>query len=115
MEYTTRVKLFIEDARTEWIPGAIVCIYDRDRVSRDDLLGTDVTDSYGEATFTFQAAQFLDIDDRVGGALPELYVKVYDSAGSCVISTRGEAEPNSVPPLIRVGIGRELAERHGLI
>ncbi len=115
MEYQTRVKLYVRDSASEWISGAIVCLYDRDRVTRDDHLGTDVTDRYGEATFRFTDEQFLDVDDRVGGSLPELYVRVYDSDGKCVLSTRAEAATNAVPDLIRIPVDRETARRHRLI
>ncbi|HEX7241362.1 MAG TPA: hypothetical protein VF263_13890 [Longimicrobiaceae bacterium] len=115
MEYQTRVKLYVRDSASEWISGAIVCLYDRDRVTRDDHLGTDVTDRYGEATFRFTDEQFLDVDDRVGGSLPELYVRVYDSDGKCVLSTRAEAAANAVPDLIRIPVDRETARRHRLI
>lgn len=115
MEYRTRVKLYVADAPTEWISCAIVCLYDRDRLSRDDHLGINVTDVYGEASFRFTDEEFLDVDDRIGGVLPELYVKVFDSAGECVVSTRAGAARNAVPELIRVPVERELARRHGLI
>lgn len=115
MEHETKVKLFVDGAPSEWISCAIVCLYDRDRISRDDQLGMNVTNVYGEATFRFTDAEFLDVDDRIGGALPELYVKVFDSEGNCVVSTRGEAVRNAVPDLIRIPIDRELARRHGLI
>ncbi len=115
MEHETKVKLFVDGAPSEWISCAIVCLYDRDRISRDDHLGMNVTDMYGEATFRFTDAEFLDVDDRIGGALPELYVKVFDSEGNCVVSTRAEAVRNAVPELIRIPIDRELARRHGLI
>lgn len=115
MEYQTRVKLFVADAATEWISGAIVCLYDRDRISRDDHLGTDVTDVYGEATFRYTAEQFMDVDDRIGGSLPELYVMVYDSDGRCVLSTRAGAAVNAAPDLLRVPIPRDLAVQHKLI
>ncbi|MBW3631138.1 MAG: hypothetical protein KY464_17845 [Gemmatimonadetes bacterium] len=115
MRYETKVKLFVEEDPGEWIACAIVCLYDRDRLSPDDQLGMDVTDSYGEATFRFTEDDFLDFDDRVGGALPELYVRVYDSAGECVVSTRGGAERNAIPTLIRIPVARELAKKHGLI
>ena len=115
MEYQTRVKLFVEEAPTEWIACAIVCLYDRDRVSRDDHLGMDITDSYGEATFRFSADEFLDVDDHLGGDLPELYVRVYDSAGQCVLSTRADAARNAIPDLIRIPVPRDLAREHGLI
>ena len=115
MNYETRVKLFVEEAPTEWISCAIVCLYDRDRLSKDDHLGMDITDSFGEATFRFSDEDFLDFDDRVGGTLPELYVRVYDSAGDCVLSTRAGAERNTIPQLIRIPIPRELASKHGLL
>lgn len=115
MDYETKVKVFVEDAPTEWIGCAVVCLYDRDRVSRDDQLGMSITNTYGEAVFRFATHEFLDVDDRVGGALPELYVKVYDPDGECVVSTRAAAERNSVPDLIQVPIARETALRHRLI
>ena len=115
MPHETTVKLFVEDAPTEWIACAIVCLYDRDRLSRDDHLGMDITNSFGEATFRFADDEFLDVDDRIGGALPELYVRVFDSAGECVLSTRADAERNSIPSLIRIPVSRETARRHGLI
>lgn len=115
MDHSTTVKLFIEDDPTEWISGALVCLYDRDRISRDDHLGTNVTNTYGEATFRFTTDEFLDIDDRLGGALPELYVDVFDSRGDRVLSTRSTARRNEVPDLIRIPIERAIAVRHGLI
>lgn len=115
MEYQTKVKLFIEDSPTEWIACAIVCLYDRDRLSRDDHLGMDITDIYGEATFSFSNAEFADVDERLGGPLPELYVKVFDTDGECVLSTRSQAVRNAVPNLIRIPIRREVAKRHHLI
>ena len=115
MEYETKVKLFIEDSPREAVSCAIVCLYDRDRLSRDDHLGMDITDAYGEATFRFSDDDFLDVDDRLGGNLPELYVRVYDSAGKCIFSTRADAARNTIPNLIRVPLDRELARQHGLI
>ena len=109
------MKLFVDGSAGEWIVGAIVCLYDRDRLSRDDLLGTDSTDVYGEATFHFSADQFLDMDDRMGGDLPELYVKVFGPDGACIVSTRANAIRNSVPDLIRIPIARNLARQHRLI
>jgi len=115
MEYETKVKLFVDGAPSEWIACAIVCLYDRDRLSSDDALGMNVTNAYGEATFRFREDEFLDLDDRIGGKLPELYVKVFDSEGNCVVTTRAEARRNAVPDLIRIPIDRELARRHRLV
>jgi hypothetical protein len=115
MVYETKIKLFVAESPAEWIASAIVCLFDRDRLSSDDQLGMEITDTFGEATFRFAAADFLDVDDRIGGALPELYVRVYDSAGECVLTTRAGAERNAVPELIRIPVDRALAERHRLI
>ena len=67
MEYTTTVKLFVDGTAGEWLACAIVYLYDRDIVSRDDFLGMGITNEYGEATFTFHRDGFADIDDRIGG------------------------------------------------
>src|SRR5690606_18762956 len=98
-----------------WIACAIVYLYDRDRLSADDHLGMSITNTYGEATFRFSADDYVDVDDRLGGHLPELYVKVFDAKGECVHSSRAEAVPNSVPSLIRIGISRKVAIEHGLL
>ena len=52
-EFETTVKLFVEESPSEWLSCAVVYLYDRDRLSRDDFLGMDITDSYGEARFRF--------------------------------------------------------------
>lgn len=115
MDFETTVKLFVADDPTEWISSVIVCLYDRDRVTRDDHLGMNITNPYGEAVFRFTSDEYMDLDDRLGGSLPELYVKVFDSEGHCVVSTRADAVRNDARTLIQVPIPRELAERHGLI
>lgn len=116
MQHQTTVKLFVEDSSpTQWIGGVIVCLYDRDRVTGDDHLGTNVTNQYGEASFRFGDERLLDLDDRIGGRLPELYVDVVDTQGECVLTTRVSAVRNAVPRLIRVPIDVERARRHGLV
>lgn len=115
MEFQTKVKVFVEGAPSEWIACAVVCLYDRDRISRDDQLGMSITNTYGEALFRFSSDEFLDMDDRLGGRLPELYVRVYGADGECVVSTRAAAAPNTVPELIQVPVSRELARERGLI
>jgi hypothetical protein len=115
MQFETTVKLFVADSPSEWITSAIVCLYDRDRFTRDDHLGMNITNPYGEAVFRYTADDYMDLDDRIGGALPELYVKVFDTDGNCVLSTRADAERNAAPALIRIPVDRELAERHHLI
>jgi hypothetical protein len=115
VQYNTRVKLFVEGSPSEWLACAIVYLYDRDRVSRDDFLGMEITNEYGEATFNFRAGEFIDVDDRVGGALPELYIKVYGRDDRLMLSTRAVARRNEVPSLIRIGVDRALAKEHGLL
>lgn len=115
MEYSTTVKLFVDEAPTEWLACAIVYLYDRDRMSRDDFLGMEITNEYGEATFHFHRDQFVDVDDRVGGPLPELYIKVYGRDDRFMLSTRAVARRNEVPRLIRIGVARALARDHGLL
>ena len=115
MEFETKVKLFVDGSPAEWIACAVVYLYDRDRLSKDDFLGMDITDQYGEATFRFHSDQFADVDERLGGALPELYVKVYGRDDELVLTTRARARRNVVPDLIRVAVDREAARRHGLL
>ena len=115
VQYTTTVKLFVEGSPAEWLPCAIVYLYDRDRVSQDDFLGMEITNEYGEATFHFRAREFVDVDDRLGGALPELYIKVFGRDDRFMLSTRAVARRNEVPSLIRIGVDREMAKEHGLL
>jgi hypothetical protein len=115
VEYHTKVKLFVEGSPSEWISCAIVYLYDRDRLTRDDHLGMNITNVYGEASFSFTDADFLDLDERIGGSLPELYVRVFDAEARCVFSTRARAQRNEVPALIPVPIPRALAVEHGLL
>ena len=115
VQYTTTVKLFVEGSPAEWLPCAIVYLYDRDRVSKDDFLGMEITNEYGEATFHFRAREFVDVDDRLGGALPELYSKVFGRDDRFMLSTRAVARRNEVPSLIRIGVDREMAKEHGLL
>jgi hypothetical protein len=114
-EFETTVKLYVEESPSEWLSCAVVYLYDRDRLSRDDFLGMDITDSYGEARFRFSATQFLDFDDRVAGPLPELFVKIFGRDDRLMMTTRATAARNKVPSLIRVAIPRDLAVEHGLL
>jgi len=119
VEYTTTVKLFVDGTAGEWLACAIVYLYDRDIVSRDDFLGMGITNEYGEASFTFHRDGFADIDDRIGGPLgepmPELYIKVFGRDDRLMLSTRALAQRNQIPRLIRVGVPRDLAREHGLL
>ncbi|HEV2146859.1 MAG TPA: hypothetical protein VGR37_05540 [Longimicrobiaceae bacterium] len=115
MYFTTIVKLTVDDESSQPIRGVKVALFDRDRLSRDDHLGSATTDENGEARFQYSAAQFDDLDERIGGAFPELYAVVSDAADKQVISTRAEALNNSAPKHIAVRIARDVALRHSLL
>ena len=115
VQYSTTVKLYVEDAPNEWLSCAIVYLYDRDRLTPDDFLGMEMTNEYGEATFHFRRSDYMDIDERMGGELPELYIRVYGRDDRFMLSTRSLARRNEVTRLIRIGVERELAREHGLV
>lgn len=115
MKYQTKVRVYVQGEPRESVACAIIHLCDRDRLTPDDLLGMDITDTYGEASFSFTETEFLDLDDHLGGALPELYVKVFDRHGDCVFSSRTDAVRNAVPEIIEVEVPREIASRHQLI
>lgn len=115
IQYSTTIKLFVDGSPNEWLSCAIVYLYDRDRISRDDFLGMEITNEFGEASFSFRSGEFTDVDDRVGGVLPELYIKVFGRDDRLVLSTRAVARRNEVPSLIRIGVDRDLAREHGLL
>lgn len=109
----TTVKLILADSR-EPLAGVRVQLWDRDRITPDDLLGTQVTDSAGEACFDYETEKYLDLDDRLGGHAPELYVVVLDTREAPVLSTRTEAAGNSHRRRMTVPVERAMAERAGL-
>ncbi len=115
MHFSTLVKLVLEESPSEGVPGVRLCLYDRDRLSRDDLLGSETTDVKGEVCIHFSSEQFSDLDEWVGGDFPELYVAVCDAAGEHVFTTRSAAESNTAPRHMTVRIPRDVAERHELI
>ena len=79
MRYTTVVKV-VEEGSNRPLQGLHVSLFDRDTVSRDDLLGSGETDAGGEVRFDYNSEHFVDMDDRVGGVFPELYAVVYRPA-----------------------------------
>lgn len=115
MYFTTTVRVAVDDDSSQPIAGAKVALFDRDRLTRDDLLGSAVTDERGEARFQYSADQFTDVDETVGGAFPELYAVVTDPQEEQVVSTRAEAQPNSAPKYINIRIARDVAIRHQLL
>lgn len=116
MYFTTTVRLAVDDGSSEPIRGVKVALFDRDRLSRDDLLGSGTTDENGEARFQFSTEQFSnDADERMGGMFPELYAVVSGPNDEQVVSTRAEALPNSAPKYISIRIARDVAVRHSLL
>lgn len=115
MQYTTTVRLVLEGTPAQPIPGVMVSLYDHDRFGRDDFLGTEMTNTDGEARFRFTSDHFTDVDERLGGVMPDLYAKVFDAQGTEVLCTRAETIFNAPVKQITVPVSRELAERHGLV
>lgn len=89
----TTVKV-VHDGLGDPLPGATVSLYDRDWLTPDDLLGTEITDASGQACFSYPAEAWIDLDDRIGGNAPELYVVVHGCEGEAIVNTRAEAVSN---------------------
>lgn len=115
MQFTTTVRVLTDDSPGAPLSGVKVCLYDHDLFSSDDLLGTELTNAEGEARFQFVPGDFVDLDDRVQGVFPDLYVVVYNQSGERVASTRADRIPNSAPKYINVRIARNTAVQHQLL
>lgn len=103
MHYTTVVKV-VEEGSNRPMAGLHVSLFDRDAFSRDDLLGSADTDAEGEARFDYSSDQFVDLDDRMGGVFPELYVVVYSAEGAQLHSTKADAVDNTPRKFITVSL-----------
>lgn len=115
MEYTTTVQVVTAGPPAAPVPGVRVGLFDRDRFSGDDELGSAVTDANGEAVFRYDYRQFGDVDESLGPSLPDLYAVVYNSRGEEILSTRHTIVPNRPRKRMTVPVARELLEKHGLI
>lgn len=115
--FSTTIRLHLNQEPPLPLPNIPVCLYDRDETNPDDPLGMAVTDADGQATIYYSLSQLADDEDIPGtvDALPELYVAVYDSHGSVVLSTRANAKRNLHIPLIEVSIAPQLALARGLV
>lgn len=118
--FVANVRVLITESEQP-LPGVAVSLYDRDRHSADDLLGTARTDGQGLATIEFSGRSFGDdpsrvIDDSPGrlDLLPDVYVVVHGASGEVVTSTRERVQENQVPGLVTIKIGWEAALEHGL-
>ncbi len=114
MNYATTVRVVAEGSHRP-LPGLRVSLFDHDRFSSDDLLGTGTTDAAGEVEFAYDTRDFADLEDRISGSLPDLYCVVYAADGSRIFSNQGYALDNTPRRLIAVELPAELVERHGLV
>ena len=110
MHFTTTIKLVLKDEPDASLSNVKVGLFDKDTFSKDDALGTAVTDENGEARFQYTTEQFADLDERLGTEFPDLYAVVYDGDDQIVMNTRAE-----VIKRITVAIDRDLASKHRLL
>lgn len=115
MHFSTIVKVALTESVTTGVPGVKISLFDRDRITKDDFLGSGVTDEQGEAQIDYSSEQFVDLDERLTTEMPDLYVIVYDSEEKVVLNTRAETVPNMPRKRITVCVPRELALKHNLI
>jgi hypothetical protein len=92
MFYSTVVKVVREGG--EPLAGVQVSLFDKDKLSKDDLVGTGTTGAGGEVSIRFTSDKFDDLDDQMGGPFPELYAVVHGPDGAPVASTRDDAIDN---------------------
>lgn len=111
MHYSTIVKLVSADNPQQGIAGVKVSLFDRDTFTPDDLLGTGTTDEAGEVRFDYSSSKFVDLDDKVMGIFPELYIMAYDQAGERVVSTRSQSVDNTPRKRIMVPLPAALVAR----
>lgn len=115
MYYTTVVRV-VREGGSQGLPGVRVSLYDRDRFSKDDILGSGDTDAAGEVRIQFNADQFRDIEDQVEslrGSFPDLYAVVHAPDGSNAVTTRAEAIDNLPRRSITVTVPAAVAQQHG--
>jgi hypothetical protein len=114
MHYTTTIRVVLEGSSSP-LSNVKVALYDRDRLSRDDLLGTAHTDTNGEARIQYNTEDFSDIEDSLRNSMPELYAVVYDDKDEVVVSTRSEASENNPRKQVLVRVPQQLAQSHRLV
>ena len=126
MKFTTIVKVELEESKHP-LSGVKVSLFDKDKMSKDDLLGTRTTNNKGKIYFKYDSSKFSDFlgDEATFGwggwgaansFRPDLYVKIYNQKGDVVLSTqvhiRKNAHNNTV---ITIPISESLARQYGLI
>lgn len=111
--YTTVVKV-VDEGTGLPLPSLRVSLFDRDRFSSDDRLGTGTTDAAGEVVFEYTTEQFADLEDRMSGSLPDLYCVVETADGGELFSNKPQALDNTPRRRMEVAIPAEIVARHGL-
>ncbi|HET8654119.1 MAG TPA: hypothetical protein VFL93_01200 [Longimicrobiaceae bacterium] len=115
MRFVTVVKLVLAGSPAGALPNVRVSLFDHDNFSRDDLIGTAMTDARGEARFDYTTESFADLDEKLGAEFPDLYAVAYDAQGREVASTRGDIIPNTARKTITLSIARDVAQQHELL
>ena len=115
MFFSTVVKLVVDEPDAQPISGVKVSLHDRDTFTPDDHLGTAVTDENGEARFEYNSEDFVGIDDRLTGEMPDLYVTVEGPNGDTIHSTRSETISNLPQRQLTVRLSRDLVTQHNLL
>jgi hypothetical protein len=102
MEFVTTVRVLVRETRKP-LANVKVELFDRDEYSPDDSLGVMLTNSFGEATFKYETADFADSvtgadDQQIGlvnrDTIPDLYPVVYNRHDEIVVDQRDEATRN---------------------
>ena len=112
-QYTTVVRV-TDEGTTLPLAGLRVSLFDQDRFSSDDCLGTGTTDSAGEVRFAYSTKDFADLEDRMSGSLPDLYCVVHGADGAEIFTDKPLAVDNTPRQLIEVRLPSALVARHGL-
>lgn len=110
MYFTTVVHLSAAETRQP-LAGVKVSLFDRDLFSPDDALGTETSDAKGEACFRYSSDDFADLDDKLRGEMPDLYVVVHGADGSKLFSTRSETVENTPRKRIAVALDAGVVAR----
>jgi hypothetical protein len=112
MFYTTVVKV-VSEGSSQPLAGVQVQLYDKDMLSKDDLLGAEQTNAEGEARFRFNSDQFDDEDQVLRGIFPDLYAVVLAPDGSQVCTTKADTVDNVPRRHITITVPATAAQAHG--
>lgn len=115
MYFSTVVRLVVDDHPAQPLSGVKVSLHDRDTFTPDDHLGTQVTDANGEARFEYNSDDFVDLDDRLTGEMPDLYVTVEGPNGDAIHTSRSETVANLPQRELTVRLSRDLVTQHNLL